>query len=148
MMGFLSHYFDDDENPMQETIEIPKVSTPILGKVVDYCNHSIQEPMNEIKIPLRKDKLSEIVQTWYSEFCNVEKDVLFDLVAAANYMDISPLLDLTTLAVAFHIKGQTGEQLCDTFGVNVEEYKAMKAAEEEANNNADNANAEAPAAEN
>ena len=43
--------------------------------------------------------------------------MLFNLVAAANYMDIKPLLDLTCLAVAVSIKGKSVEELRNIFKI-------------------------------
>ena len=43
--------------------------------------------------------------------------MMFDLVAAANYMDIKPLLDLSCLAVSIHIKGKTVEELQQIFNI-------------------------------
>jgi S-phase kinase-associated protein 1 len=39
--------------------------------------------------------MAEVVQEWYSNFVSVEQEILFELILAANYMDIKPLLDLT-----------------------------------------------------
>jgi len=48
--------------------------------------------------------MDEIVQQWYASFVDVDQGMLFELVTAANFMDIKPLLDLTCLAVSFYIK--------------------------------------------
>ena len=39
------------------------------------------------------------------EFCKVDQATLFELILAANYLDIRPLLDLTCKTVANMIKG-------------------------------------------
>lgn len=39
------------------------------------------------------------------EFVKVDQPMLFDLILAANYLDIRPLLDLTCKTVADMIKG-------------------------------------------
>ncbi len=44
---------------------------------------------------------------------------LFELVAAANYMDIKPLLDLTCLAVSIWIKGKSAEEITQMFYLNL-----------------------------
>ena len=60
--------------------------------------------MTPITTPLQSLKMEEIVQKWYADFVEVDQTMLFELVTAANFMDIKPLLDLTCLAVSFHIK--------------------------------------------
>ena len=48
---------------------------------------------------------------------NVEQVLLFELILAANYMDIKPLLDLTCATVASMIKGKTPEEIRQTFNI-------------------------------
>jgi len=49
--------------------------------------------------------MQELIQDWYATFVAVDQQLLFELILAANYMDIKPLLDLTCAAVASMIKG-------------------------------------------
>lgn len=67
--------------------------------------------------PLKSSNMSEVVQDWYANFANVEQEVLFELILAANYMDIKPLLDLTCATVASMIKGKTPEEIRKTFNI-------------------------------
>lgn len=94
---------DDDEDNVRE-IPLPNVKNAVLIKVIEYCTHYKEEAMNPIKTPLQSSKLEELVQAWYVNFVKVEKDFLFELVTAANFMDIKPMLDLTVLAVCIFIK--------------------------------------------
>jgi hypothetical protein len=55
--------------------------------------------------PLRSATLSDIVPEWDARFVEVEQEMLFELILAANYMDIKSLLDLTCAKVASMIKG-------------------------------------------
>ena len=75
------------------------------------------EPMKTIEKPLQSDNMRQVVQEWYADFVNVEQDVLFELILAANYMDIKPLLDLTCATVASLIKGKTPEEIRRTFNI-------------------------------
>ena len=43
--------------------------------------------------------------------------LLFELILAANYMDIKPLLDLTCATVASMIKGKSPEEIRSTFNI-------------------------------
>ena len=42
---------------------------------------------------------SQVVSQWDADFVDVQQEVLFELILAANYMDIKPLLDLTCAKV-------------------------------------------------
>ena len=102
-----------------ETIinDIPnlQVSGDILKKVVDYITYhkddSIQaEDKKEESGPKKGCK-------WDEDFLKVERPVLFELILAANYLEIKGLLDITCFAVAEMIKGKTAEQIRAEFNI-------------------------------
>ena len=67
--------------------------------------------------PLKSANMNEVVQEWYGSYVSVEQDILFELILAANFMDIKPLLDLTCATVASMIKGKTPEEIRKTFNI-------------------------------
>jgi S-phase kinase-associated protein 1 len=103
--------FQDDGSE----ILLPEVTTMILQKVIEFCQHYREEPMHEIKGPLRSSNIADLVQNWYADYVDVEQVVLFELINAANYMDIQPLLDLTSFALSCMIKGMTADEIRKTF---------------------------------
>jgi S-phase kinase-associated protein 1 len=107
---------DFDEDDAQD-IPLPNVKAEILAKVIEFINHYSTEKMTEIEKPLKSANMHEVVQEWYAAFVNVDQEVLFELILAANYMDIKPLLDLTCATVASMIKGKTPEEIRKTFNI-------------------------------
>eukprot|EP00804_Cyclotella_cryptica_P000749 CCRYP_001033-RA/>CCRYP_001033-RA protein AED:0.28 eAED:0.28 QI:115/1/1/1/1/1/3/137/166 len=107
---------DADEEDTTE-IPLPNVKAQVLKKVIEFCKHHKSEPMTEIEKPLKSPVMAEVVQKWYADFVNVEQVLLFELILAANYMDIKPLLDLTCATVASMIKGKTPEEIRKTFNI-------------------------------
>ena len=96
---------DDDEDASPRDIPLPNVRSEVLVKVIEYCKHYQEEKMTAIQTPLRSNHLDELVQKRYADFVlAMDQKLLFDLVAAANFMDIKPLLDLTCLAASILIK--------------------------------------------
>jgi S-phase kinase-associated protein 1 len=117
-----------------QEIPLPNVKNHVLVKVIEFCKHHKTDPMNEIEKvrgrcecgpapslralwddisgtrgmlqPLKSANMHEVVQDWYANFVGVEQELLFELILAANYMDIKPLLDLTCATVASMIKGK------------------------------------------
>ena len=121
---------DDGDSPSMPDIPLPNVSADVLGKVIEYCRYYQEDEMRSIQTPLKSNKLEELVQEWYADFVKVDKNLLFDLVAAANFMDIKPLLDLTCLAVSILIKGKSAAELRQMFNISNEfsaEEKAQMA---------------------
>lgn len=106
---------DDDENTPE--IPLPNVKATVLEKVIEFCTHYSTEPMDEIEKPLKSSTMSQVVQQWYADYVNVDQALLFELILAANYMDIKPLLDLTCATVASMIKGKTPEEIRKTFNI-------------------------------
>jgi hypothetical protein len=53
-------------------------------------------------------------QVWYQDFVSdeaMDRDMLFDMLTAANFMGIKPLLDLTCLKVTFQLTGKNAEEV-------------------------------------
>ena len=110
---------DDEENGGGGAeIPLPNVKGAVLAKVIEYCTHYTNvEEMTAISTPLKSSKIEEVVQQWYADFVKVEQVMLFELVTAANFMDIKPLLDLTCFAVAVLIKGKSAEEIRKIFNI-------------------------------
>lgn len=70
------------------------MNSKILSKVLEYCNYH----------HTTKDADEERAK-WDKDFVAVDDETLFNLILAANYLDIKPLLDLTCKSVADEIKG-------------------------------------------
>jgi S-phase kinase-associated protein 1 len=108
---------DDDDDDKATEIPLPNVKSEVLKKVIEFCEHHLQEPMTEIEKPLKSQNMADVVQKWYADFVDLEQVLLFELILAANYMDIKPLLDLTCATVASMIKGKTPEEIRATFNI-------------------------------
>jgi len=107
-----------DDSGTDEEIPLPNVKTAILSKVIDYCKFHKDSPPEEIQKPLKSTNLMECgVSEWDSEYVNIEQEVLFELILAANYLDIKSLLDLTCAKVASMIKGKTTEEIRKQFNI-------------------------------
>jgi len=69
-------------------------------------------------IVLAAFEIAQVVpQEWYQQFIsenNIPKGVLFDVLNAASYMKIQPLVNLACYKVALMIKGKNAEEVCMT----------------------------------
>jgi S-phase kinase-associated protein 1 len=115
----------------EKEIPLPNVKANVLTKVVDYMRYHAENPSKEIEKPLKSSNMSEVVSQWDADFVDVEQELLFELILAANYMDIKPLLDLTCAKVASMIKGKSPEAIRKTFNIQndftPEEEEAVRA---------------------
>lgn len=101
----------------ESEIPLPNVKAPVLKKVTQYMKYHHDNPPKEIDKPLKSASMNEVVSQWDADFVDVDQELLFELILAANYMDIKPLLDLTCAKVASLIKGKTPEQIRKTFNI-------------------------------
>merc|ERR1712161_105284 len=115
---------DDDDDADKKVsagktteIPLPNVKSEVLKKVIEFCEHHLAEPMTEVEKPLKSQNMADVVQKWYADFVDLEQVLLFELILAANYMDIKPLLDLTCATVASMIKGKTPDEIRATFNI-------------------------------
>jgi len=113
----IKHMIEDIGEASSETpIPLPNVTGKILEKVIQYCqyHHDHPDPPSEEK---KDEKRTDDIIPWDQEFCKVDQATLFELILAANYLDIKPLLDLTCKTVANMIKGKTPEEIRKTFNI-------------------------------
>lgn len=106
-----------DGDKEEHEIPVPNVKTEMLKKVLDYCRYHVDSPAREIEKPLKSTNMVEVVSRWDAEYVNIPQEALFELILAANYMDVKPLLDLCCAQVASMIKGKTTEQIRKTFNI-------------------------------
>lgn len=92
-------------------VPLPMVDSKILIKVIEYCKYHNSAEQNPQK-QTEEDKAN-----WDKEFVKVDDETLFNLILAANYLDIKSLLDLTCKTVADEIKGKTPEEIRVRFNI-------------------------------
>jgi S-phase kinase-associated protein 1 len=105
----------DDLGANDVPIPLHNVTKKILDKVIQYCQHHTDHPTP--KTEGDDDKKSDDILPWDKEFCEVDQNTLFELILAANYLDIKPLLDLTCKTVANMLRGKSPEEIRKLFNI-------------------------------
>ncbi|SCO67953.1 suppressor of kinetochore protein 1, putative [Plasmodium vivax] len=101
----------------EDTIPLPNIKTPILKKIIEYMEYHINNPAEEIPKPLITSNLQDVVSSWDYDFVNTDKETLYELIEASNYLDIKPLLDLTCGKIASMMKDKTTEEIRAEFDI-------------------------------
>jgi S-phase kinase-associated protein 1 len=71
-----------EENCVNDTgILIPKVTSNILAKVIEYCKKHVEGPSSKA-----------CLKAWDVEFVKVDQGTLFHVINVANYLNIQSLL--------------------------------------------------------
>ncbi|CAI0413091.1 unnamed protein product [Linum tenue] len=98
-------------------IPIPNVTGAILAKVLEFCKkHQHHAPDRQSDADELK-KWDTNFANWDAEFAKVGQDTLYDLLMAANYLNIKDLLDLICQTVADIIKGKKPEEIRSYFKI-------------------------------
>ncbi|XP_031127190.1 SKP1-like protein 1A [Ipomoea triloba] len=106
----IKHMIEDD--CADTVIPLPNVTSKILAKVIEYCKRHVEAAAKTEDKPGDDD-----LKTFDADFVKVDQATLFDLILAANYLNIKSLLDLTCQTVADMIKGKTPEEIRKTFNI-------------------------------
>jgi hypothetical protein len=67
--------------------------------------------------PLRSSNISDLVPEWDAHFVDIDNEFLFELILAANFMDIKELLDLTCGKVAAMVRNKSTEEIRREFHI-------------------------------
>ncbi|CAF1680821.1 unnamed protein product [Adineta ricciae] len=99
-----------------DVIPLPNVNSAILKKILQWLTHHKDDPLLTEDDENREKNLSDI-SPWDQDFLKVDQGTLFELILAANYLDIKGLLDVTCKTVANTIKGSGPEEIRRQFNI-------------------------------
>lgn len=107
--NFVEDCGDDSGN-----FPLPNVRTPVLAKVVEYLKQHVNDD-NALADPAVSK--NEDLDKFDQEFVKVDQDMLFDILLAANYLNVEKLLNLLCKTVADMMRGKDTEQIRQTFNI-------------------------------
>mmetsp|Transcript_50942 Transcript_50942/g.77411 ORF Transcript_50942/g.77411 Transcript_50942/m.77411 type:complete len:109 (+) Transcript_50942:219-545(+) len=85
---------------------------------MEYAEKHRNNNPPEIEKPLRTTNLAELVDPFDAKFIDIENlEELFEIILAANYLDIKSLLELSCAKVASLIKGKSPEEIRKIFNI-------------------------------
>lgn len=103
----------EDVEDSDAPIPLPNVNDKILEKVIEWCKHHKDDIYKDDEQENRTTEIDE----WDKKLMDMDQEMLFDVILAANYLDIKPLLNLGCKIVANMIKGKTVEEIRKTFNI-------------------------------
>ncbi|XP_055627419.1 S-phase kinase-associated protein 1-like [Toxorhynchites rutilus septentrionalis] len=99
-----------------EPIPLPNLSSGVLQKVLQWAEHHKNDPplveRRRIIVPIIDE-----IDPWDAEFFNVDQVMLYELIMAANYLEIKALLDTGCQTVANLIENKSPEEIRATFNI-------------------------------
>lgn len=107
-----------EEMGSDEVIPLSEVDEKSLDKIIIYLNKWNGQTPTEIEKPLKSTLLKEVTDEWSAEFIdNLDLEELTNLTVSANFMEITPLLDLSCAKLASMCKDKSEEEIFKSFGI-------------------------------
>lgn len=102
---------------LTEDFEIPTPNARgnVLAKVLEWCEHHRNSVFSEDDD--EDTRKSTPVEEWDRTFLKVDQEMLYEIISAANYLNIKPLMDSGCKVVAEMIKGKSPEELRRLFNI-------------------------------
>ena len=109
---------DAESEEANEPIPLPNVNGVILKKVVQWC----EQHKSDFQTFAQDDEDSsqprlDDIPDWDIKFFEVDQAEIFELILAANYLDIKGLLNIGCKVVAKMIQGKSPEEIRKTFNI-------------------------------
>ncbi|XP_033245018.1 S-phase kinase-associated protein 1-like isoform X3 [Drosophila miranda] len=101
------------EKDEDAVVPLQNVSSTILRKVLMWAEYHKDDPQS----PDEDEKRTDDIIPWDAEFLKVDQGTLFELILAANYLDIKGLLEVSCKTVANMMMGKTPEEIRKTFNI-------------------------------
>ncbi|KAJ4402274.1 hypothetical protein N0V91_007307 [Didymella pomorum] len=113
----IKNLLEDLGGDMDEPIPIPNVNEAVMKKVLEWCEHHKADPPASQDDDSDSRKKSTDIDEWDQKFMQVDQEMLFEIILAANYLDIKALLDVGCKTVANMIKGKSPDEIRKTFNI-------------------------------
>ena len=111
------------------------ISSQTIEKIINYLNHFDGNPPKEISKPLYITDMKKITDAYSADFVDkLTIEELVDIISAAHYMKIYPLLDLCCAKMVALCKGKSEEDIFKIFGIPKDYFKPEDKEKIKANN--------------
>ncbi|OMO79628.1 SKP1 component [Corchorus capsularis] len=114
------------ENNDPGVIPIHNVDGETLERVIDWCKKIVQQRQENINPPApgpapaawnRRASAPAAADAWKDEFYKIDLTAYYDLLKAANYLEVQDLLDETCERVAGFIRMKTPDEVREIFNI-------------------------------
>jgi S-phase kinase-associated protein 1 len=97
---------------VQAAVPIPNVGSVMFKHVMEYCDHYVSHPMKIIEKPMLSYDMKDNVEYFYANFIDSLTTVeVFEVLLAANFLDVKPLSTLAGSKIGSLIKGKTSAEV-------------------------------------
>jgi len=114
--SMLSNNEEDSDEDTELTVNVDEKT---LRKIIEYVEHNHNKVRTIIEKPIKSVHMKDLTDEWNANFIDSFEDNehIFNLINAADYLDINCLLDLSCAKVASIIKNKTPTEIRKTFNI-------------------------------
>lgn len=118
------------ETPLGEPVALPSIPSATLAKVVAFCMHETDDPRDESEKKEEEDPALKLddpnhvldkpypLTEWDTQYLtDLDQGAVFELILAANYLDVSRLVKVCARKIALSVLGKTPKEIYAMFGV-------------------------------
>lgn len=105
-------------NLLQHTLPIPNVTCQIMNTILQWMKHHVEEEPCEIEKPVKTNKMTDIVSEWDAQYIIRSCMERTNILCAANYLDMEPLMALCAAKIATLCRGKTPEHIKHVLDIN------------------------------
>ena len=106
----------DDSSPDDE-IPLPEVTIATILKCLELSEILTKQEWVEIETPIITNQLKGIIPSVFVNYIDLDNDILFDLILAANYLDFKELMLLSSAKIASLMKNKDINEIRNMFGI-------------------------------
>lgn len=96
-------------------VPLSNINSDILRRLKIYCEYHKDDPDSAGEN--KEERINDIYSPWNANFLNVDRDTLFGLISAANFLDIKGLLQITCKRVAKILGKMSPEEIREAFNI-------------------------------
>lgn len=107
-----------EKDPTAKQIPTKHITGPVIEKIVAWCNRHAKVPPPKIAEPIPSNDLKECgIDEFDVKLVDDTKLMVFEIILAANYLDIQGLLYLASAKIATYIRDKTPAEIREAFDI-------------------------------
>ena len=100
-----------------EAVPLPNVNATILKKVLEWATYHKNDSLPK-KDDVEDEDKPKTLSSWDDDFFKaVDQSTVFQVIMAANFLNINGLIKAACLSIALKIKGKNPEEIRQTFNI-------------------------------
>ncbi|KAJ1663522.1 hypothetical protein IW140_004951 [Coemansia sp. RSA 1813] len=106
----------EDVGQTDEPIILPNVRGMVLAKIIEYCTHHKDDARILSSTPdlVQSDS---VVDAWDRRFMDVDDTLMLEILSAADYLSIEPLVELGCTVIAKIIRSLSVDDIRQRYGI-------------------------------